>query len=85
MALGDYTFRCHRGRRAPEWTRVLAQASDAAAIEEARLLLASQTALGANGEVLIRVGRGREEGDLQWLGAWRLKGVAKWEPEPSHL
>jgi hypothetical protein len=80
MTRGDYTFRCHRGRREPEWTRVLAQASDAAAIEEARLMLQSQAALRSNGELAIRVGRGREDGALTWLGAWRLDGGPRWEP-----
>ncbi len=81
MTLGDYTFRCHRDRREPEWTRVLAQPSDAAAIEEALLLLQSQAALRTNGRLTIRVGRGREEGGLAWLGSWLLESRPRWEPE----
>lgn len=81
MGLGDYTFRCLRQRREPEWTRVLQQASDEAAIEEARLLLQSQAALRSNGPLSIQVGRGRDNGGLTWLGQWRFDGRARWEPE----
>jgi hypothetical protein len=83
MVLGDYTFRCLRGGREPEWTRVLGQASDAAAIEEARLMLISQAALpNGSGALAMHVGRGREEGALEWLGTWRMQaGRPQWEAE----
>jgi hypothetical protein len=82
MALGDYTFRCLRGRPDADWTRVLPQPSDAAAIEEARLLLQSQAALpNGVGQMAIRVGRGREDGALTWLGTWRMASRPCWDPE----
>jgi hypothetical protein len=81
MPFVDYTFRCRRGRPDPEWTRVLSQESDSAAVTEARLLLHSQAALAPQGPIAIEVARGRGgNGQLRWLGSWAWEdGEPRWE------
>jgi hypothetical protein len=80
MRVSEYTFRFFADGPEPLFSAKHSCADDVMAIRHGGELLRLQSQLGSALRS-IRIGRGSDETEIKWLGAWDWDGAAHWRPE----